>query len=164
MTSTHTSPLALDLRPMLDAELSRPSRFRHVALLLASMTMTIIVTSLWLTEPALPARTQVAFGLMTVIGLSWAAFAVWVLTTRRVLLGRDGVVAGRLAVTFTTTFVAGALAVGYVNGGVAPFAAAAMGLVLLAVAAALLVRARHRVTQLTARREVLERELGRGVR
>jgi hypothetical protein len=161
MTSTHSS---LDLPRLLDAELSRPSRFRHVALLLGSLTMTIIVVSLWLTEPALPTRTQAAFGLMIVIGLSWAAFAVWVLIARRTLLGRDSIVAGRMAVSFTTMFIVGALTLGYMNGGTAPYAAAAMGLGLLAAAVALLVRAQRRVTALTTRREALERELGRSHR
>jgi hypothetical protein len=164
MTSTHSSPPLLDLPRLLDAELSRPSRFRHVALLLASITMAIIVASLWLTEPALPTRTQVAFGLMIVIGLSWAGFALWVLTARRPLLGRDSIVAGRMAALFTTMFIAGALTIGYVSGGTAPFAAAAMGLGLLAAAVALLVRAHRRVAGLTTRREALERELGRNHR
>jgi len=133
-------------------------------LLLASLTMTAVVASLWLTEPVLPTRTRVAFALMTVIGLSWTAFAGWVLTTRRVLLGRDSLVAGRMAVTFTTTFVVGALTLGYMSGGTAPYAAAMMGLGLLAGAIALLVRAHRRVARLTARREALERELGRNPR
>lgn len=164
MTSTHSSPPLLDLPRLLDAELSRPSRFLHVSLLLGSLAMTIIVASLWLTEPALPIRTQAAFALLIVIGLSWAVFAVWVLTARRTLLGRDSIVAGRMAVTFATTFIVGALAIGYLNGGRAPYAAAAMGLGLLAGAVALLVRAHRRIGSLTARREALERELGRSHR
>jgi hypothetical protein len=161
MTSTHSS---LDLPRLLDAELSRPSRFRHVALLLGSLTMTIIVVSLWLTEPALPTRTQMAFGLMIVIGLSWAAFALWVLTARRTLLGRDNIVAGRMAVLFTALFIVGALTIGYSKGGTAPYAAAAMGLGLFAAAVALLVRAHRRVAALMIRREGLERELGKSHR
>ena len=162
MTGTDSSSLSTaHLHRLLDTELSRPSRLGHVALLLVSMAMTVVVMSLWLTEPALPARTRVAFGAMTVIGLSWMVFAGWVLTTRRVLLGRDSVVAGRLAVTFTAVFVAGALLVGYSAGGKAPFAAAGIGVGLLGVAIALLVRARRRVARLTARRDALERELGR---
>jgi hypothetical protein len=154
----------MDLRPLLDRELSQPSRVGHLILLLASLTMTVAVASLWWTEPALPARTEVAFAVMTLIGLSWAVFAGWVLTTRRVLLGQDSVLAGRMAVVFTTTFVAGALTLGYVNGGRAPYSAAVMGLGLLAAAVALLIRARRRVVVLTARREALERELGRNTR
>jgi len=161
MTSTPSSQPLLDLPRLLDAELSRPSRFLHVALLLASLTMTVVVASLWLTEPALPTRTQAAFGLMVLIGLSWAAFAVWVLIARRTLLGRDRIVAGRMAVTFTTTFIVGALALGFMNGGTAAYAAAAMGLALLAGAGALLKRAHRQVAALTARRATLEREIGR---
>jgi hypothetical protein len=65
-----------------------------------------------------------------------------------------------MAVTFTSTFAGGALAVGYSSGGPAPFAAAAMGVVLIAASVALLVRARRHVAHLTRRREALERELG----
>ena len=158
-----TSPLG-DLRRLLDQELSRPSRIGYVTLLVVSLTMTVVVSSLWLTEPVLPARARVAFALMTIIGLAWTAFAVWVLTTRRVLLGRDSVVAGRMAVTFTTTFVIGAVTIGYMGGGTAPYAAATMGLGLLAGAIALLVRAHRRVARLAARREALERELGKSPR
>jgi hypothetical protein len=161
MTLTQSSPPVGDLRRLLDAELSGPSRVRYVALLVASLTMTVVVASLWLTEPVLPTRARVAFVLMTFIGLSWTAFAVWVLTTRRVLLGRDSVMAGRMAVTFTTAFVIGALTLGYMTRGTAPYAAAMMGLGLLAGAIALLVRAHRRVERLTARRDALERELGR---
>ena len=164
MTSTHPSPPLVDLRRLLDKELSRPSRIGYVTLLVASLTMTVVVASLWLTEPGLPARTRVAFALMTFIGLSWTGLAGWVLTRRRVLLGRDSLVAGRMAVTFTTAFVGGALTLGYMSGGTAPYAAAMMGLGLLAGAIALLTRAHRRVVRLTARREALERELGRNPR
>ena len=65
-----------------------------------------------------------------------------------------------MAVTFTSAFAVGSLAVGYLSGGAAPYAAFAMALVLLAVAVSALVRARRDVARLTARREALERELG----
>jgi hypothetical protein len=165
MTSTHiSSPPTAELRRLLDAELSLRSRIAHVALLLAAAAMTVVVASLWLTEPALPTRTTAAFAFMTLIGLSWMAFSGWVLTRRRPLFGRDGLVAGRMAVAFSSTFAGGALAVGYSSGGTAPFAAAAMGLVLVAAAVMLLVRALRNVAQLTKRREALERDLGAAVR
>ena len=72
--------------------------------------------------------------------------------------------AGRMAVAFTTTFVIGTLTLGYMSGGTAPYAAALIGLGLLAGAIALLVRARRRVAHLMARRDILERELGRNPR
>src|SRR5919106_4219852 len=161
MTSTQVSgPTSAELRRLLDAQLSLRSRLGHVALLLGSAAMTIVVISLWLTEPALPTRTAGAFAVMTLIGLSWIVFSGWVLTRRRPLLGRDGLIAGRMAVTFTSTFAGGALAVRYSSGGEAPLAAAVMGLVMVAAAVALLVRARRTVARLTKRREALERELG----
>ena len=74
--------------------------------------MTVIVSALLLTEPSLPLRASIALGVMSLIGLSWMGFAVWVLT-ERILLGRHRIVAGRMAVGFTTVFCIGAFAVGY---------------------------------------------------
>ena len=165
MTSTHIpGPPTVELRRLLDAQLSRRSRIGHVALLLGAAAMTVVITSLWLTEPALPLRTAAAFAVMLLIGLSWMAFSGWVLSRRRPLFGRDGLVAGRMAVIFTSTFAGGALAVGYSSGGPAPFAAAALGVVLFAASVALLVRAGRHVARLTRRRDALERELGRDQR
>lgn len=152
------------VRQLADVELSLRSRLGYVALLLAALSMTVVVTSLWLTEPALPLRTHVAFAVMTVIGASWVAFALWVLTHRRTLLARDSIVAGRMAVTFTLVFVLGALAVGVSRGGAAPFAAAAVGMVMLAAAIGLLIRAHRTFARLMERRQILERELGPGTK
>ena len=150
-----------NLERLLDNELSVPARAGYVALLLAALAMTIVVSSLWLTEPALPGRTRLAFALMTAIGASWVAFAGRVLTTRRVLLATHRLMASRMAVTFSAIFTSVALALGLVDREPAAYAAAAMGVALLAVAVALLVRARRAFAQLTARRDALERELGR---
>lgn len=143
-----------------DAELSLRSRLGYVALLLAAVSMSAVVASLWLTEPALPTRTRAAFGALTVIGLSWAGFALWVLTHRRVLLGRQGIVAGRMAVTFSTVFLAGALAVGVTGGPRAAFGAAGVGVVMVGAAVVTLVLAHRRVDRLAERRRALEREIG----
>jgi len=161
MTSTPPAgPNAQQLRPLLDAALSRRSRMGHIALLIGSAAMTVVVSSLWLTEPVLPTRTAAAFAALIVIGVSWMVLSGWVLTRRRPLYGRDGVLAARMAVTFTSTFALGALALGYSTGGKAPIAAAGMGLVLVAAAVTVLVRAQRTLARLTARREALERELG----
>lgn len=149
------------VRRLLNAELSSASRMGYVALGLAAAIMTAIVASLWMTEPSLPVRTQIAFGTMVGIGLSWVGFATWVLTHRRPLLADHRIVAGRMAVTFTSLFVIGAVALGFARGGSAPYAAAALGVAMLAIAIVLLVRA-HRVSRrLRERRAALERELGR---
>lgn len=140
-------------------ELSLRARLGHVLLALVASAMTIVVVSLWLTEPALPARTRVAFGMLTAIGLSWAAYSVWVLNTRRVMLARQRVVAGRLAVTFSGAFTAGCVLLAVTTTQHSAWPAAAMGLVLLAVALVLWRRAEAAHATLLARREALEREL-----
>jgi hypothetical protein len=151
-------PAALieELRHLTAKELSLPSRLRYVVLLLTASTMSAIVTALLLTEPALPLRTTIALAAVAIAGVSWIVFAAWVLTRKRVLLGRHRVVAGRLAITFSSVFTIGALGVGYATSSSAPLAAAAMGLVMVCVAAGLMVRAQHRVAELSMRRDELE--------
>ena len=151
------SALAEELRHLTAKELSLPSRLRHVVLLLTASTMTAVVTALLLTEPALPLRTTIALAAVAVAGVSWVAFAAWVLTRRHVLLGRHRVVAGRLAVTFSSVFTIGAFGVGYATSSKTPLAAAVMGLVMVCVAVTLLVRAQRRVVELSKRRDELER-------
>jgi hypothetical protein len=152
------------VRQLADAELSVPSRFGHVVLLLAALGMTVVVMSLWLTEPALPLRTHVAFGIMSGIGLSWSAFAIWVLARRRVLFARQRIVAGRMAVTFAAVFTIGAVATVAATGAAAALAAAVTGAVMIAAAALILRRAHRASARLMARREAIERELGGDLR
>jgi hypothetical protein len=163
MTSGYLPPtLSSELHRIAAAELSRSARVGYVALLMAALTMTLIVAALWLTEPRLPGRTALAFSIFIVIGLSWASFAAWVLTHKRVLLARHRIVAGRLAVVFSTVFAVGALAVSVSSHRPAGFAAAGLGVVLMSVAGVMLVRAERAFSRLTERRSALERELGNG--
>jgi hypothetical protein len=152
------------VRQLADAQLSVPSRLGHVALLLAALGMTIVIVSLWLTEPALPLRTHVAFGVMTAIGLSWSAFAIWVLTNRRVLFARQRIVAGRMAVTFAAVFTIGALATAAATGATAALVAAMTGVVMVAAAVVILRRAHRASARLMARRDAIERELAGSMR
>ncbi|MGE0460132.1 MAG: transmembrane transport protein [Vicinamibacterales bacterium] len=145
-------------------ELSLRVRLGHVLLALVASAMTIVVASLWLTEPALPTRTGVAFALLTVIGLAWVAYSVWVLSARRVMLARQRVVAGRLAVAFTGAFTAGCLLLASTTAPDAAWPALVMSLALLAIALVLWRRAEAAHARLLARRETLERELTRGAR
>jgi hypothetical protein len=149
------------LRQLVEAELSMTARVGHVVLLLVSLLMTVGIVSLWATEPFLPLRTQVAFGVMTVIGVSWSLFATRVLTGRRVLYARHRIVAGRLAVTFTSVFALGAGAIAYLSGSPAAYLSVALGGAMVAVAIWLLVRAHRAMARLDARRQVLERETRR---
>jgi hypothetical protein len=167
MTSTYdhnphnaVPPSASDLQRLVRAELSLPPRLGYVALLLAASMMTTVIGALWLTEPALPARTQIAFAAMIGIGFSWIGFALWVLRNRRPLFAGHRIVAGRMAVTFTSLFVIGALAVGQTQDGLGPYVAAAVGLAMLATATVLLRRAHRTNARLIERRDALARELG----
>jgi len=145
-------PSVEEMQRMMNEELSLRSRIGYTALLLVGLGGAVAIGSLLLTEPSLPARTQVAFALLVAIGLSWAAFATWVLTKRRVLLAGHRIVAGRMAVAFSALFVAGTIALRM-------YAAAVFGAVLAIVAIAMLVHARRRFAQLMERRRVLERSL-----
>lgn len=140
-------------------ELSVKARLAYVVLLLVSSAMTAGLLSLWLTEPWLPLRTHLAFGAMSVLGVSWAALAVWALTTRRVLFARDRVVAGRMSVAFTAVFLAGAIAAVFLSGKAAAVGAVGTGAVMFGIALRVLAQARRRYEAMAARREALEREL-----
>jgi hypothetical protein len=158
---TEFSPLTPDaLRHLLDAELSLKARLAHVALLIVGALGTAGLLSLWLTEPALPARTHAAFAVLVAINVSWTLYALRVLTHRRVLFARHRIIAGHMAVTFTSVFVAGAVAVGVTTGASAAFLAAGLGAVMLVAAVAVLRRAHRAYTRLAERRQALEQ--GRG--
>lgn len=156
---TPPSELVQELRRLTASELSFPARLRYVGLLLAAVTMTVIVTALLVTEPSLPRRTSIALALLALMGASWIAFAAWVLTHKRVLLGRQRVIAGHLAVGFSAVFSVGALVIGYVTSNPAAVAAAAMGLPMFLIAATLLSRAKRQVQRLSKRRDDLVRQL-----
>jgi hypothetical protein len=149
-------------RSLLDGGLSMRARFAHVALLLGAAGMATAVASLWATEPALPMRTHVAFAVLVAIGLAWVVYALWALGRRHVLFGRHRVVAGWMSVGFTTMFVAGSLVVGVAGGEPAGYLSAGVGGLLLAIALAMLARARRLVARLTVRREELEVALRTG--
>lgn len=144
---------------LLDRELSTRSRVGHVLLLLAAAAMATITGSLWATEPALPTRTAAAFAIMTGMGLSWVAYAAWVLSTRRVLLGRQRVVAAGLATLFSGVALAGALATGLLAGMPAAWPAALVFAGMTGLALVLLVRARRDYARLYRRREQLAQQL-----
>ena len=152
------------IRSLARGQLSLPARLGYVTLLLAAAAMSVVIVALWLTEPALPARTQLAFAVMTAIGASWVALAAWVLAARRPLFARDRVLAGRMAVAFTMVFAGGALAAVFLGGGAAASAAFFTGLVMVGLAIGALRAARRRFVELSTRRMELERAIaGPGV-
>ncbi len=151
-------PSIADMQRSLAAELSLGARIGYTLLLLTSFSVAAVTAALVLTEPALPPATVTALGLVTMVGLAWTGFAGWVLSRRRVLFAAHRIVAGRMAVAFSSLFTLGAALLAP-RGGPGWYAAIGVGLAMVAVAAALLVRAHHRFRQLSARRADLERQL-----
>jgi len=157
-----SSPLSLDaeLQHLTARLLSPRSRYGHVTLLLVALMMCVLLGALLATESDLPGRTQAALAVMLGIGASWVAYALWVLRNRRPLLGNHRIVAGWMAVAFTTLFLAGALAMTITADGTIFPVAAAAGAAMLALAVAVLIQAYRHVARLHARRRELERQLG----
>lgn len=123
------------MRRRLAAELALPSRIGHTALLLVARAGATVAAALLITEVGLPAGTRLAFLAMVIIGLAWAAFALWVLARRRVLFARHRVIATRMALAFTTLFTAGALLIAFESGvGAAGLFAAIVGAAMMGVA------------------------------
>ena len=151
--------LEAQLQQLTAQALSSRSRYGHVALLLAALAMCVLLGALLATETGLPGRTQVALTVMLGIGASWVGYALWVLRHRKTLLANHRVVAGWMAVVFTTLFSASSLGLALATGKRGLFAATAVGLLMLVVAIVMLVRAQRRVTTLRAQRRELERRL-----
>lgn len=143
----------------LEAPLSRRRRIGYVVLALAGLTGAGLIGVLWATEPALPTRTAVAFGVLVSIGLGWAAYGGWALTRRTPLFALDRVVAAWLAAVATGLFTAGSLAIAMARDRVS-VPLVGLTLVLWTVAVLNLARARSRRAELLRRR----RELGGGPR
>lgn len=144
-----------DIRKLAGSELTLTSRLGYVALLLVAAAMTTVIVALWITEPGLPGRARWAFAVMSLIGVSWIGLATWALTTQRPLAARDRVIAGWMAVTFTSVFLLGAGLATLISRRMEGLRAVALGLVLLAVAIQALRKARRRFEELRARRQEL---------
>lgn len=154
MTSTEEPALDADeilrrLRP----EMSAWSRLGYLYLLLVGLGGGGMIGLLWATEPGpLPLRLHLAFGGMILAGLTWAAFAGWVISARRPLFARERVIAGWIALVFSLAATLSGVVVGLGRGTEATLATTAgVGSVLVAAASWLLLRARR------WRRQLLER-------
>jgi hypothetical protein len=152
MTDEEPRASAPEVIAGLGSTLSKGARVRAVAALVAGLAGAVFVGALWWTEPGpLPALTQLAFGLLTLACLAWAAYGTWLLRSRVPLFATDRVVAawiGLAASALTSTLlVAVTLQRGSGAWGVTLVAAA-----LVAVAAVLVVRA-HRQRAALLRRE-----------
>lgn len=158
-TTTDRQELHRQLRELTSKALSPAGRYAHLLLMLAAACMGVLVLALLLTEPALPLRTQVAFGTMLAVAASWVAYSAWVLRRRRPLLQAHRVVAGYMATAFSALFAVATLTAAAMTGSQAAALAGAIGVVMSAVAAGLLVSAHRRHGALLARRDALQRAI-----
>jgi len=159
--ASSAAPLQARLLALNAQVLSTPSRYGHVALLLAAALMAVLLASLLATEPALPARTGAAMQAMLAIAVCWCGYAGWVLSARRPLLARHRVVAGGMAVAFTGLFAAATAALAWSTRTPGFVLAAGTGALLLALAIGVLVRARRRRRTLLALQDALQARLDR---
>lgn len=156
-------PSVAEMKRLVASELSTGRRMLYTLLLCFDLAVGAVFAALLWTEPGVPVRTRVAFvgGLM--IAAVWAVYFVSLLMRKKVMLARQQVVAGRIAVAFSGLFAAGcgvlAVAVPEVRG--TALAAGACGVGMFAVAGWMLVRARRRFGELVERRRKLEHELAR---
>jgi hypothetical protein len=136
-------------------------RIGNVVAGLGGLAGVVMIGMLWATEPApLPVRTRLAFAALMVVGAAWTGFAGWALA-RRPLFALDRVVAGVLAVVFSTLTTVATTVVALTRGSTTGvLAALGTGSVLVAVAVGALVRARAHRRMLLARKGELERSLG----
>lgn len=157
-------PSVAEMQRRLAGELSTGRRVFYTLLLCFDLAVGAVVAALLVTEAGLPPRTRLAFAGLLVVAAAWAVFFAWTLIRRKVLLARQQVIAGWLAVAFSALFVAacGALAAAVPDRRPMALLAAACGAGMAGVAAWVLVRARRRYAGLIARRARLERELASG--
>lgn len=144
-----------ELISRLSGPLSLRRRVLTVVALLGGLLGAAFVGLLWLTEPALPGRTQLAFGVLVLVGLGWAGYGGWVLSRRTPLFALDRVIAGWLALAATVLLVVLTVVVAVTRGGVHLAAYTVVALLVL-VAVGNLVRARALRAALLRRK----RELG----
>lgn len=161
-TTSKDQDLHRQLRELTEKMLSPMGRYAHVLLLVAAACMGLLVLALLLTEPALPLRTQAAFGVMLLIAASWVGYSAWTLTHRRPLMHAHRVVAGTLASAFSGLFAVAALTAAAMTHSQAALLAGGLGTLMLTIALALLIKARRQRRALLARRDALQRALGEG--
>lgn len=133
-------------------------RIGHLLLVLAAAAISAGIGSVLLTEPNIPPRMTIALSVLLVIAIAWLLFGLRMLTVRLPLLANRDVVAGRVAMLFTATYTAGAMAIGRLFGAGPMTTAAWFGVLMLAVAVTTFIRARRRLAALQAMRDRLERE------
>ena len=109
--------------------LSLRRRVRAVVQLCGAGAVVALVGLLWLTEDRLPARTQVGFAAVVLVGVLVMGRAVHVLRLRGHLFAKDRVITGWIASGFAVLLAVGLALAGHGRFGV-PFVLAAVAYLL----------------------------------
>lgn len=155
MTNEEPRASAPEVIAGLGGTLSKGARVRAVAALVAGVAGAVFVAALWWTEPGpLPVPTQLAFGLLTLVCLAWAAYGTWLLRSRVPLFATDRVVAAWIGLT--ASVLVGVLLIGTVaQRGTGTWGVIATVAVLVVVSTVLVVRAHARRAALLRRERAL---------
>jgi hypothetical protein len=157
MTNEEPRASAPEVIAGLGGALSKGARVRAVAALVVGVAGAVFVAALWWTEPGpLPVLTQLAFGLLTLVCLAWAAYGTWLLRSRVPLFATDRVVAAWIGLT--ASVLVGGLLIGTVaqrGTATGTWGVIATVVVLVAVSAVLVVRAHARRAALLRRERTL---------
>lgn len=102
----HDAMSADELMARLRTELAPRRRLRGAVPLILGSSGGIALGSLWITEPDLPAGTDIAFGVLMVACVAWAVYGSWLVTRRAPLFAKEKVVAGWISVVATAATTA----------------------------------------------------------
>lgn len=155
-TSASSSSSLLGLHAAIARELGPRPRARHGLGLLTTVTAAVALLTLWATEPALPLRTQLAFGALLGLDLVWAAFFARVLFYKQAWFGHPRVEATTIGLGASLLWLVFAV------GVVVTRDAWPMGWAAIATAASFVVLAgalRHQAVREVERLRGLAREL-----
>ena len=155
----HTPPATDEVMALVRGELTTGRRWFYRAVLVAASVGVAVIVSLWATEPRpLPVRLHVAFGGLTLIGVSWIGMLTWILMRRYCPTALDRIATGWVATMACGLFLVVGVVIALVrnrNGEVVPVAV--VGVVLLVFALAMLWRAYAERDRLRKRLAELER-------
>ena len=142
-SSVSYPPSTEDVMAMIQGELTSPRRWFYRGVLLAASAGVAIILSLWTTEPRqLPIRLHVAFGGLTVIGMSWIGLMTWILWRRHCPTALDRIATGWVAIGACSLFLFTAVPIAILRDRVGgAMWIALLGTFLLSIAVVVLWRA-----------------------
>jgi hypothetical protein len=157
--NTNKDTLESSLSRITDRQLAGTEKYGHLVLTAIGAIIAIGLAQMLIEMPKLPPNVPATVLLMIAIGVAWTACTVMVLLRRPVLAERE-IALGRVSVTFTLAFSLCSAVAHYLSSG--HLSVPWTGLLLVAIAAALLWRAHLRRRFLLALKARLEAEITAG--